>query len=428
MTLPQTLRLRTASPVLERASWSDATDRSVRRRLGWVWGLLFLNVLTFTKTPDVLPIPTTLGKIITQGALLGALAVALSLNRRMIVRSNGFLLLFTILAILSLIVSLRGYFGFGSIVRAARLVLFVLVLWLITPWWGRPDLLFARLHRRALTIILGSVVVGLMVAPGKAFAQAGGGRLDGAVWPVPPTQVAHYAAVFTGLTVVMWFSGLVSRRSAAIAVIAGVVVLLLTHTRTAVIGLLVGILAAGLSLFFSRKRVRRVFLVTMLVAGIVALSFAPFVSHWFSRGESAHQLSGLNGREAVWSAVLHQPRDEVNTIVGYGMSNDSFNGLSIDSSWLAVYLDQGLVGDVLVAVAMLLILLLALMAPRGPARAIGIFLVVYCLIASYTETGLGNASGYLLDMTVTMSLLAPWTASQPFRLPSLESRRIRPTA
>jgi len=428
MTFPQVLGLRTASPVFHRAGLSDATDRSVRRRLGWVWGLLFLNVLTFTKTPDILPIPSTLGKIITQGALLGALGVALSLNRKMIVRPNGFLLLFTIFAILSLIVSLRGYFGLGSIVRAARLVLFVLVLWLLTPWWGRRDLLFAHIHRRALAVILGSVVLGMMMAPGKSFAQAGGGRLGGAVWPIPPTEVAHFAAVFVGLSVVMWFTGLVSRRSAVIAVIAGVVVLLLTHTRTAVIGLLVGILAAGLSLFFSRKRVRRAFVVTLLVAGIVALSFAPFVTHWFSRGESAQQLSGLNGRAAVWSALVHQPRGEVNIVLGYGMSNDSYNGLSIDSSWLAIYLDQGVVGDVLVAVAMLLILLLALMAPRGPARAIAIFLLVYCLIASYTEVGLGNASGYLLDLTVTMSLLAPWMASGPRRLPFVGSRRPRQPA
>jgi len=53
---------------------------------------------------------------------------------------------------------------------------------------------------------------------------------------------------------------------------------------------------------------------------------------------------------------------------------------------------------------------------------------VYCLIASYTEVGLGNASGYLLDLTVTMSLLAPWMASGPRRLPFVGSRRPRQPA
>jgi hypothetical protein len=407
VTVPTALRLRTASPVIARATSSTPLDRTIRRRLGWIWGLLFVNVLTYTPAPVLLPIPSAAGKVLTQGALVLALALTLMLNRRLVVRPNGFLLLFSVLCGLSVVMSVHGYFGVGSIVRAGRMVVFILILWLLTPWWGRRDLLFASVHRRALMIVLGSVLIGMVVAPGKAFAQAGGGRLGGDLWAITPTQVAHYAAVFTGLTVVMWFSGLLSPRSAMVTASAGVGVLLLTHTRTALIGLMVGILVAGLSLFFSRKRVRKAFIVTLLVALLVALSFAPFVSRWFTRGESAHELGNLTGRTAVWTALVHQPRSEVNTLFGYGMSNDSFNGLPIDSSWLSVYLDQGLVGDAIVAVALLLLLLIALLAPRGPARAMALFLVVYCLIASYTETGLGGPSPYLLDLTLTMSLLMP---------------------
>jgi hypothetical protein len=44
---------------------------------------------------------------------------------------------------------------------------------------------------------------------------------------------------------------------------------------------------------------------------------------------------------------------------------------------------------------------------RGPRRAVGLFLVVYCLIASITETGLGNPSPYILDLTAALALLAP---------------------
>jgi hypothetical protein len=93
------------------------------------------------------------------------------------------------------------------------------------------------------------------------------------------------------------------------------------------------------------------------------------------------------------------------------MSNDSFDGLPIDSSWLSTYLDQGLVGDVIDGALLLLLLLLALSRPRGPSRAMVLFLVVYCFISSFTETGLGDASPYLLDLTVAMSLIAaPLTA------------------
>jgi hypothetical protein len=407
MTFPVAVRLRAASRVIARANSSLPTDREVRRRLAWIWGLLFVNVLAYTEAPVIIPIPSALGKSLTQGALILALGLTLMLNRRLVVRPNGFLVLFSVFCALSVVMSVHMFFGFGSIVRAARLSVFVLVLWLLTPWWGRRDLLFARIHRRALMIVLGSVLVAMVIAPGKAFAQAGGGRLGGALWAIPPTQVAHYAAVFTGITVVMWFSGMLKPRGAAVAASVGVGVLLLTHTRTALIGLLVGVLVAGLSLFASRKRVRRAFLITLLVAILVTTLFAPFVSRWFTRGESAREVSNLTGRTAVWTALVHQPRSEVNTLFGYGMSNDSFNGLPIDSSWLSIYLDQGLVGDAIVAVALLLLLLLALLAPRGPARAMALFLIIYCLIASYTETGLGDPSPYLLDLTVTMSLLMP---------------------
>ena len=62
------------------------------------------------------------------------------------------------------------------------------------------------------------------------------------------------------------------------------VVLLLTHSRTALIAMLAGILVGGLSLFLSRKRVRRAFVVAIVVVGIGALSFAPLITGWFDAG------------------------------------------------------------------------------------------------------------------------------------------------
>jgi hypothetical protein len=43
---------------------------------------------------------------------------------------------------------------------------------------------------------------------------------------------------------------------------------------------------------------------------------------------------------------------------------------------------------------------------RGVRRAIALFLVTYCIVASITETGLGAAATYTLDMVVAASLLA----------------------
>ena len=233
------------------------------------------------------------------------------------------------------------------------------------------------------------------------------------MWPIQPTQVAHYSAVLVGVTVVLWFAGDLRTRWTAFVAVGAFGALLLTHSRIALVSMLAGILVGGLSLFLSRQRVRRAFLVAILVAGIGALSFSPLITGWFARGENAQSLSNLSGRTNAWSAVLAQPRTEVNTLLGYGMSNDGSNGLSIDSSWLATYQDQGLVGDVLVGLVLLSLLITALISPRGPGRAVALFLIVYCVVESFTQTGLGEPSDNTLDLAVAMSLLMPPLLSRP---------------
>ncbi len=109
--------------------------------------------------------------------------------------------------------------------------------------------------------------------------------------------------------------------------------------------------------------------------------------------------------------AVHRPT--TNVIFGNGLSNDtvngssnpSLNGLSIDSSWLSIYQDQGIVGDLLVGAIFVLLLLTALCRARGPTRALALFLIVYCLIAGINETGLGDPSPYLLDLAVAASLV-----------------------
>jgi O-Antigen ligase len=381
-------------------------DRSTRRRIGLIWGLLFFNVLSYASQALVIPIPSVLGKLLTQGALWVAFLLALTVNRKLVVRPNVFLVLSTILAAAALMMSIRDQISVvGSDYRAIRLIVFVSVLWLLTPWWGRKDLFLLRCQLRALVIVLGSVLLGLAISPGAALAFQG--RLQGAIWPIPATQVAHYAAITAGLTAVLWFSGLL-RRNLTIAMFLGSVgILVLTHTRTALIALLAGILVAGLSLFTGRKRVRNVFatvLVILLLTGVVLL---PALTHWFGRGQSTQEISQLTGRTVVWSELVNAPRPIDNMIFGFGLSNDSFDGLSIDNSWLAVYQGQGLVGDVLCGAILLSLLLIAAFRPRGPTRALALFLLVYCLIASFTETGLGGASTYMLDLTIAASLLVP---------------------
>ena len=367
------------------------------------WAALFLNVMPFQGT-SVLPIPHSIGQAMAQGALLLALVLALLANPGMVIRPNVVLLLLSAMAVLALMVSLHNEFLVGSSYRAVRLVLFVVVLWLLTPWWGRPELPLLRAHLLVLKVILASVWLGAVLGPGPAFAAAG--RLTGVVWPIPAPQVAHYAAILMGCTIVLWFCGLVGGRSTALTLIAAAAALVATHTRTALLALCLGLLLAGASLFLGHARVRRTAAVAVLVGLAAWTIFSPLIVSWLARGQSAEDLAQLTGRTKVWAAIAARHTTMLQEFFGTGLGNKSFDGLAIDSNWVATHLELGRVGVALVVAILLVIFLAAWTRPAGPRRAIAIFIVVYCVVASFTETGLGDASPYLLDLAVAASLVA----------------------
>ncbi|MFI7067715.1 hypothetical protein ACIBL3_42435 [Kribbella sp. NPDC050124] len=374
-----------------------------RRRVQLVWALLVLNVMTFFPgAPILVPIPGIIGKLIAQASLVAALVLVLSVNRPVRLRPSVYIFLLITLASEALLASIRAEFLFGALFRAGRLFTFALVLWLLTPWWTRRDLLLVRTHLIVLWFILGSVALGLMVAPGTAMFQD---RLNGIIWPIPPTQVGHYAAVATGLTAVLWFSGLLKRSVAAVSVLVSVPVLLLTHTRTALIAMLAGVLIAGLSLFTARTRARRFLAIGVVVFTVGALTVGSVVATWLARGQDSEEVTELTGRRAVWESILAAPRSTFETFFGFGLSNKSFNGLPIDSNWLGTYYDVGLVGVAITIMLVLFVLTAAWFRPQGPQRALALFLVAYCVVASFTESGLSEASPYLLELTLAASLV-----------------------
>jgi hypothetical protein len=374
-----------------------------RRRVQLTWALLVLNVMTFFPgSPLLLPIPGVVGKVIAQGALVGALMMVLSVNRPVRVRPSVYITLLMMLVTVSLLASLHAEFLLGALFRAGRLFGFAVVLWLLSPWWTRRDLLLVRTHLMVLWGIVGSVVIGLLLAPGLAMTED---RLGGTLWPIPPTQVGHYSAVAIGLTIVLWMSGLLRRSVALTSVLVCVPVLLLTHTRTALVAMLAGVTIAGLSLFTARSRVRRAFAAGLVVFTLGALTLGSVVTTWLARGQDTEELGALTGRKAVWDAILAQPRSTAEVLFGFGLSNKSFNGLPIDSNWLGTYYDIGLVGCALIVLLLLLVLTAALFRPQGPHRALALFLVAYCVVASFTESGLSEASPYLLELTLAASLV-----------------------
>lgn len=380
---------------------AEARERWVQRRVALTWYLLFLNCLTYFPG-GLIHLPSAVGKAIPQGALFVGLLVALTVNRRIILRPNVFLSLVSLL-ILGAIITVLQPQHLGTVYRTFRLGTFIVVLWLLTPWWGRRDLFLVRCHLRALSVVLGTVLLGLMVSPGRARAA---GRLSGIVWPIPPPQVAHYAAVAFGLAVVLWLCGQLRGRVTLIVAIVAGSMLILAHTRTALAAMIAGLLVAGMSLIVAKERVRKLFAAVGAITTIAILTLSGAIGGWLARGQG-DQLSKLSGRTVVWAELLNFPRNKFQMIFGFGLSNDSFNGLSIDSNWLASYQTQGLYGVVLCVMMMLFLLVTAYFTPRGVQRALALFLVIYCLVASITEVGFTDASTYLLEITLAASLLVP---------------------
>lgn len=408
-------------PIARPLRVDEISDRSFRRTVYLAWGAMFLNVVPFYKgtwnmLPLIVPIPSAVGKIVTQGALPLAFLLVACINRRLLIRPNVFLTLATLLVVEAVISGMNpaaGSFA-GTTYRTCRLAGFVGTLWLLSPLWDRRDLLLVKSHLAALFTVLGTVLLGLVVAPGRALAQ---GRLSGEFWPITPVQVSDYAAVALGIIIVLWFCGVQRRRRMLLIAVALAAMLFMTHTRTELIALAAGILVAGLRMYSVRARVRKLFATVGIAASVAVIGFSGALITWLARGENSQELNDLSGRTNVWTGVLNAPRDKFQIIFGYGLSNKGYNGLPIDSTWLAAYYDLGLVGIGIVASMLLFVLVTAYFRPRGTRIALALFLVTYIIVTSYTETGISDASPYLLELVLAASLLTPPREETP-QLPS----------
>ncbi|GGR62766.1 O-antigen ligase domain-containing protein [Streptomyces roseolus] len=405
------------------------TADRVPRAAGAAWALLALNTLGSAGAKTVVVIPRSLIQMVTMGALVVAFALALAVNRPLRVRPSAFVFLLTLLLVPSVIAGLHLEVGFGALFRCARLALFVATLWLLTRWWN-GGLGFVRLHVRMYFAVLCLVAAGLAVAPGTALPEYYGGRLVGALWPLTPPQIGQYAAVVIGLTVLLLLGRRTTLAGAAVVVVPALVLLAMTHTRTATLGLLIGLVLAVGSLFLTSAAARRVFAWAVLCATVAAVVFGSALRAWFLRGQSQENFANLTGRAKVWDALLAAPRTAGERFLGAGLGDKSFDGLPIDNSWLAVYHEQGLLGVTLVAALLLVLGGVALLRPPSLPRACAIFLIGYCALSSYTEVGLGDASAYLLHLALAASLLAapapvpaPAAAEPPARPAPLWARR-----
>jgi hypothetical protein len=383
----------TRAPVAAGAKGIDPAGRAAAPvEFGAVWALLVVNTLAFNGV-SIIGFPHAVGQLVTMGSLAAALLLALLRNPRPAIRPSLFMSLLSLLAVAAALSSMRMEAGHGAVLRAARYLTFVIVLWLLTPLWSNP-LSLIRSHLRVCIGILAVVAIGIVASGGKSL-RGDQGRLVGAIWPMPPPQVAEFSAVLVGLLVIAWMTGLLDGRAGLIGAPA-VLMLMATHTRTALAGLVLGLTLAAASTILTSRRAGNFLGAVLAVTGLAALAAGPFVMHWLQRGESAQELTNLTGRGAVWGVLLSQPRSGGDRLLGTGLGEKKFGGNAIDSTWLSVYWEQGLIGIVLVAALYLALLLGIVSARPSPGRTFAVFLTGYLLMASYTEVGIGDAGTYVL--------------------------------
>ena len=151
---------------------------------------------------------------------------------------------------------------------------------------------------------------------------------------------------------------------------------------------------------------RRFFAAGVALVSIAIVTAAGVLTTWLARGQSTQGLLTLTGRTNFWALVLNTPRDRIQEIFGFGLSNASVNGLPIDSNWLAAYMQEGLFGVAICALILLFLLVYAFFQAPSQRAALALFILVYCLVDSFTEDAFTDVSTYLLHLTIAASLLA----------------------
>lgn len=378
--------------------------RQRSRAIACAWTLLLINTLGFTSSVNsIVPLDPRIAQAITIASLFVSFTMALVANPRLKILPNVFLLLLSLMVMASIASTIGAGGSAGQLLRCFRFMVFVATLWLLTPWW-QLHFKLARITIRFLAMMLLLVLVGLVASP-EAAMWSGSGRLSGVLWPMTPTLVGQYAAVIVGLTTISGLMRLISFRETVILALVGAVCLLMSHTRTALAGLVAGLLCALLPMVVVSRRIRWALGAAFGGATAAWLLFAEPIWTWLRRGQGNDALTSLTGRQSVWNGLLGEDRDLRSYLLGAGLSDKTYNGLPIDSGWLAIYWEQGYLG-VVIATAMFLCLTLTVLTRQpSPARMCAVFLIVFSFVSSYTEVGIGSPSAYLLYLAVAAALL-----------------------
>jgi hypothetical protein len=394
----------TATKALEPIGTPGGVSRHDQKRVTLVWILLFASGLSYSRETGLASmVPLRFEQLVTALALLAAFLLALNYNRRIRLAGSWPVWLYAVVPVIALFAPLAGAGGLGTLFRAVRFMFALLIMALLAPAWRKDPWVLANAHARALRLAIAAALLSLCIGMG----WDGEGRLIAQMPALRAPQVGQFGALLVGITAVQAITRSPRLPRAPLWILFGLAALVLSQTRTATVALLVAFAITLLFLLVSHSRARRVFLTVVLVGPLVFVLMQPAIKAWFERDQSEELLTTLTGRTQAWALVYSFPRTGFQELFGIGYGDKSIFGLPIDNGYLAAYQETGKVGLVAVCAIMVILLLKALSYPKTSNRALAIFLITYVAVASYTETGIGDMSAYVLHLVLAGAMVTP---------------------
>ena len=375
-----------------------------------IWTLLLISVQPWAlPLASGQPAPSNIGKGVLVGiCLLIAIVAARGPLRARTPTLWWFYIAYASVAVVSTLI-IGDISGIASrVVRLLIALIVVLCLW--------PNLT-AR-HTRLLTamfvaylVLAVSTVLGPIYSPSTSWENglpySSGGRMIGPIIPMLPTRVGELGAIVAGLGVVYWAFRRMNGWWASVVIAVGVALLVLSRTRTATAAVLAGLVLVAIATWQSEggRRLR-----ASLIGFVLALvPLSPFIIAWILRGQSKAQLSELSGRTVAWSYILHLHVDTITLLFGHGLghsevfirrADNTLNYAPIDSSWITLYYESGLIGLGIILAGFVTTVIMSFRCRTPFIRACCILIMSYVSVDGFSETGLSDVSSLFLLMLV----------------------------
>ncbi|MGI9821989.1 O-antigen ligase family protein [Agromyces sp. Marseille-Q5079] len=368
-----------------------------------VWVLLVVSVVSWR--PGVLFTggidPVVIAKAaVGLTAFIGAVVVTRTVRRHGRVGARSLILLLIVVAVSSVGAIAAGD-PTSSMVLSARIVLVTATVVVLVAS-GPPMLVLTTLLSALGAVALVAAVTGLpeLVADG---------RLGGGIPDMQPNEVAGLAApAAVALVVDLGRRGARLWNTAFFVVFAGIVFATGSRTTLIVVGIAV-VLALLMAMPIPRSTAAGI--IVLVPVAYVVLTFTDIVEQFAIRGQSAAELASLSSRTIAWTAVLEVPFETWAKWIGVGLAVKTvtvnqrwWDSQVLDSSWVSVLAQAGVIGIALVGLWVVATTLDSLRSDRM-LRNLTLPLLVLIIARSTLENGLIESSAiFALFLTISLVL------------------------